>query len=107
VTTPDVVVPEPVKKPEGTRALTRAFAARRQEVERCFTEHSAGLEGAPRIYVEFEISIAGTVSAARLDPDSVESSELGRCLLSAAKATRFEPQSAELRFRIPLTARSQ
>jgi serine/threonine-protein kinase len=109
---PDAAKPEPAgseppKKAEGTRALTRAFASRRREVEACFTQHSAGLEGAPRIYVEFEIAPDGSVSAAHLDPDAIEGSELGRCLVQAAKATRFEPQLGELRFRIPLTARSQ
>jgi TonB family protein len=95
------------KKPEGVNALTRAFAARRKDVERCFTQHSASLSGAPRIYVEFEVASSGAVSSARLDPEAVETSELGRCVLKVAEATRFEPQPAALRFRIPLTARTQ
>jgi hypothetical protein len=98
---------QPAKKPEGVNALTRAFAGRRRDVERCFTQHSAALSGAPRIYVAFEVASSGAVSAAHLDPEAVETSELGRCLLKVAEATRFEPQSAALRFRIPLTARTQ
>jgi hypothetical protein len=97
----------PAKKGTGTAGLTRAFLARRREVERCFTQHSAALQGAPRIYVEFELAATGAVSAARLDPPTVESSELGRCVLTVARATRFDAQSAALRFRIPLTAHSQ
>jgi hypothetical protein len=97
---------EPLKR-EGTSSLTRAFAARRKEVERCFTQHSASLSGAPRVYVEFEISAAGQVRTAQLDPDAVAETALGRCVLAIAESTRFDPQAAELRFRIPLTARSQ
>ena len=94
-------------KPGATTGLTRAFAARRKEVERCFTQHSASLSGAPRVYVEFEIAPSGQVRAAQLDPDAVAESELGRCVLAIAQTTRFDPQPAELRFRIPLTARNQ
>lgn len=100
--------PTPSKeKPEGQSGLTRAFARRRRDVERCFSLHSRELEGAPRVYVAFEVAETGQVLDAALEPKAVEQSELGRCVLGVAKSTRFEKQKNALRFRIPLTARAQ
>jgi hypothetical protein len=87
--------------------LTRAFGTRRREIEVCFTEHSALLEGAPRLHVDFEIATDGSVTRAHLDPEAIEQTELGRCVLKVARATQFGKQPASLRFRIPLTARNQ
>jgi serine/threonine protein kinase len=104
---PTVVKPEPSKpaQEDGVVGLTRAFGARRKEVEVCFTQHSAALEGAPRVHVDFEISAQGVVTGAGLDPTAIENTELGRCILKVAQATRFPKQPGNLRFRIPLTAR--
>jgi len=110
--TPDT----PAVKPAGeskaragddAQGLTRAFGARRKEVEACFTQHSAALEGAPRVQVDFEISAKGQVTQASLDPAAIENTALGRCILQVAQATRFPKQPSSLRFRIPLTARGQ
>jgi len=101
--------PTPAKpgKEDEVGALTRAFGARRKQVEGCFTAHSAALEGAPRIHVDFEISAEGKVTRAGLDPSAIENTELGRCILKVAQATLFPKQQGNLRFRIPLTARGQ
>ncbi|MFT3923747.1 MAG: protein kinase [Myxococcales bacterium] len=118
-TPPPIVAPAketPATKPSGetkaradddVQGLTRAFGARRKEVEACFTQHSAALEGAPRVQVDFEISAKGVVTGAGLDPSAIENTELGRCILKVASATRFPKQAGTLRFRIPLTARGQ
>lgn len=98
---------KPARPSDDVQGLTRAFGARRKEVEGCFTEHSAALEGAPRVQVDFEISAKGTVTGAGLDPAAIENTELGRCILKVARATRFPKQAGNLRFRIPLTARGQ
>jgi serine/threonine protein kinase len=97
--------PSSARKGDEAQSLTWAFGARRKEVEACFNKHSAALEGAPRVQVDFEISTAGRVTTAALDPAAIEGSELGRCILKVATSTRFPKQPKNLRFRIPLTAR--
>ncbi len=111
IVAPTAPLPKPapakVGKEDEVSRLTRAFGARRKQVEACFTAHSAALEGSPRIHVDFEISAQGQVTSAGLDPSAIENTELGRCILKVARATPFPKQQGNLRFRIPLTARGQ
>lgn len=83
--------------------LTGHFAQRRAEVSACFQKQS---EPAPaQLSIAFEVDPQGRVERAELDPESLNDSALGRCLLAIARSTRFGPQLGYLRFRIPVNAR--
>jgi hypothetical protein len=85
--------------------LTRRFAQREGELQSCF-ERFASLTGQPQISVNFDVAASGKVRAATLEPSSLASTPLGACLLGVARATSFGPVGKQLRFAIPIRARS-
>jgi serine/threonine-protein kinase len=86
--------------------LTRTFAKEQARVERCFTEHAAGLELSSQVALRFRVDRAGKVEQAELIPPALSDSPLGSCLLGLAKEIAFGPQPRALTFRIPVTVRT-
>lgn len=90
---------------DGAGALTRSFRAQQGQIERCFTQHAADVEGQPQISIRFKVAESGQVSSATLSPAPLARTALGGCLLGIAKGTRFGKQAAPIAFSIPITAR--
>ncbi|MEO8180075.1 MAG: protein kinase [Deltaproteobacteria bacterium] len=93
-------------EPAGALALTRHFAQREGELQKCFERHASALSGQPRIAVSFEVWASGKVQSATLEPKSLEPTPLGACLLDVARGTSFGAVGKPLRFSIPIRARS-
>lgn len=92
------------RKPRSREAsLTRAFARRQGQVERCFTKHGAS-KG--QISVRFVVDRKGRVTEAEVLPEQVGDSTLGRCLARVARGARFGKQPRAMSFRIPIVTRS-
>ncbi len=85
--------------------LSRAFQKQQGRVQQCFLTHTKDVEGQPRIAVRFSIDQSGGVKSAELSPQALTGTPLGSCILGAARSTQFGPQSQELSFTIPITAR--
>ncbi len=106
---PDPIAPSAAPPPRadraGAAALTRHFAQREGDLQGCF-ERFASLTGQPQISVNFDVAASGKVRAATLEPSSLASTPLGACLLGVARATSFGPVGKQLRFAIPIRARS-
>jgi hypothetical protein len=98
----------PARRPEpsGAAALTRHFAKREGELQRCFERHAAALSGQPEISVDFEVAPSGKVQSAALKPPSLAPTPLGKCLIDVARGTSFGAVGKALRFSIPIRARS-
>jgi serine/threonine protein kinase len=86
--------------------LSAAFATRRDEVESCFAREKVAAGARLGVEVEFVIGTDGRVQRASIHPQELARSALGRCVVTAALATRFGPQPSELVARIPVTARA-
>ncbi|HEV8247626.1 MAG TPA: protein kinase [Polyangiaceae bacterium] len=86
-------------------SLSRAFQKQQGRIEQCFLHHAKEVEGQPRIAVRFSIDTSGAVQRAELNPASLSGTELGGCILSAARGTQFGAQPESLTFTIPITAR--
>lgn len=93
------------KNPTG--GLSRTFANRQADIQRCFHANALAVQGAPQITVRFSIDEQGKVMAATVLPAAVAATALGQCLAGVAKTTNFGPQEAPLAFSIPITARVQ
>jgi eukaryotic-like serine/threonine-protein kinase len=85
--------------------LSQAFQKQQGAVTRCFAQHANAVEGQPRLAVRFNIDRSGKVQSAELNPPALAGTELGACILAAARATRFPEQPDSVSFTIPLTAR--
>jgi len=99
-------------RPAGAKAdaprgasLARAFQRQEGAIQRCFQQSPDSIEGAPRLAVKFTVDRDGHVVSALLDPASVSSQPLGRCILGIARATDFGPQPEAVSFSIPIAAR--
>lgn len=96
------------KKPKpaapDASALTRALRKQRPKLEACFLNHSVALEGQARTQLIFDLAADGTQTNVELSPKLLTQTELGQCLLSVARSTRFPPQARAVSFTIPLTA---
>jgi serine/threonine protein kinase len=93
-------------EPAGALSLTRHFAQREGQLQKCFETYASALSGQPQISVNFEVGASGKVQSATLDPSSLAATPLGGCLLGVARATSFGVVGKPLRFSIPIRARS-
>lgn len=84
---------------------TAAFRRSEPAVQRCLAEHGADAGEAEQLTLRFDIAADGTVERARVTPEAIAASELGRCLLEVARAARFAPQDQPVGIRIPLALR--
>jgi serine/threonine-protein kinase len=99
--------PEPRVGPiKGTRpsagSLTRAFNRRQGEVLACIRRNPSEAPAGGQIEVVFQVAADGRVTNASLEPASLGSTTLGRCVLGIATSTRFPAQAQAVRFRIPV-----
>jgi hypothetical protein len=85
--------------------LTQTFSRQRPAITACFHEHAAQVSGAPEIWVRIEVGTDGAVTSASVSPETLGSTLLGKCLIDLARATRFDPQSEPIAFRVPIKAR--
>ncbi len=93
------------KPPSSADSLSAALAKNQPEIERCFRDHAASVDGTPEVSVRFSIDREGVVQKAELSPAELGGVPLGQCILAVARRTRFPAQSAPATFRIPLRAR--
>lgn len=93
------------RNPSG--GLSRTFANRQGDIQRCFHANALAVQGAPQITIRFSIDERGKVLAATVQPVAVAGTALGQCLASVARTTSFGPQDGPLAFSIPITARVQ
>jgi serine/threonine protein kinase len=84
--------------------LTKAFRKQQGKVEECFKQHTAQVQGMPRMQLEFELDKAGKVLSVAATPATVGGTPLGKCLLDVGKTTRFPAQGQPISFAIPITA---
>ena len=101
-----VTNPEPSGRAQdqGPAALTRVFARRSNDIQRCFTGHAPATQGQPQIQIRFTVGTSGAVERAELVPAALGATSLGQCLLDIARSTRFGTRRAPISFRIPITA---
>lgn len=104
---PEPPEPEPPLRASVAQAdaLTRAFRRQQRGVARCFEQHTAAIQGAPRIAVLFETGPGGRVREARISPAAVAATPLGACVLRECRAMTFPTQDSPVTFEIPLSAR--
>jgi hypothetical protein len=95
---------EPKKRGPDPRDLTRAFRKQQPQVEACFKQHALGLEGQPRLQLEFDLSAKGKLTGVQLMPATVAGTPLGKCLERIARATSFPAQGEDISFAIPVIA---
>jgi serine/threonine protein kinase len=86
------------------RDLTRAFRKQQPKIESCFTQHAVGLEGQPRMQLEFDLDEKGALTHVQLIPETLAGTPLGQCLVRVARATAFPAQGQSVSFAIPVTA---
>lgn len=84
--------------------LTKAFRKQQGKIEQCFKEHTAAVQGMPRMQLEFELDAAGKVLNVGVDPSALAGTPLGQCLRNVGKTTRFPGQGQPVSFAIPITA---
>lgn len=97
---------QPRPEPSGAASLTRHFARREGELQRCFERHAAALSGQPELSIDFDVGPNGKVRSAALQPATLAPTPLGQCLLDVARGTSFGAVGKPLRFSIPIRARS-
>ena len=92
---------------DPARNFTRAFAKRRERVERCFTDHVSknAADASAEVWIRFEVGLDGRVVSAEVLPDALSKTPLAACVLGVAKATHFGPQPEVVSFRIPIRVR--
>jgi hypothetical protein len=95
----------PAKTGSDAAALTRSFQRQQGRLDQCFARFANDVEGQPRIALRFSIDATGAVERADLNPASLAGTELGGCILAAARATQFGAQPEPVVFTIPITAR--
>ncbi len=107
----EVARPAIVKKPGVTkdrttnlRAVTRAFRRREATVQNCFRRHAVELKGKPKINILFLVNRSGRVEDAKVSPEGIANTALGKCIHNVAASTRFPRQAEQISFRIPVTA---
>lgn len=87
-------------------ALSLALSRRQAEIQSCFRQHAAEIQGSPQLSIRFSINGEGRVLEARISPAPIAATALGNCLERIARTTNFGPQDSALEFTIPITART-
>lgn len=84
--------------------LTRVVLSHGDSIEDCIRSYASGAPAEP-VTLDLIMTLGGegAVVSTHLAPQSLESSEAGRCLLRIAWAMRFPAPGRTLRFSIPLT----
>jgi serine/threonine protein kinase len=99
---------KPVKKRKKPKSqaveLARLFSAQKAGVIKCFRESEMELSETS-LSVRLELGVDGRVINARVIPDSMANTPIGKCIVQATKAIKFGPQKEPISFRVPLTAR--
>jgi serine/threonine protein kinase len=86
------------------RDLTRAFRKQQPKIEGCFKQHAVGLQGQPRMQLEFDLDAKGALTHVQVMPESLSSTPLGQCVTRVARSTAFPAQGESVSFAIPVTA---
>jgi serine/threonine protein kinase len=87
-------------KPDAA-ALTRAFNRQMGRVRSCLAEHHEELGAS--LGVSFSVDRTGAVKSVGLNPASLGPTPGGQCILTAARAMSFGPQTDAVSFSIPIT----
>jgi eukaryotic-like serine/threonine-protein kinase len=105
---PDPTQADKGKKPKpsapSASMLTRAIRKQHTKLETCFVNHSVKLEGHATTQLLFDLPENSEQARVELSPKLLAQTELGQCLLTVARSTRFPPQPKAVSFAIPLTA---
>ncbi len=100
-----ITAPSTTTSKPDPAALSRAVQRQRGQIESCFLQHVKEVDGRPEVSVHFRVAPSGKVEAADLNPAALNGTPLGQCLLGVARNTPFGPQSEQVSFTIPITAR--
>jgi serine/threonine-protein kinase len=92
----------PPPKGDAVSMLTRTFGKQRDAIAQCFDAHPTKYEG--DLAVRLEVNTAGTVTSAKIIPDSVDATPLGACIVDVSKRTAFGPQAKAIAFKVPVVA---
>jgi hypothetical protein len=95
--------PDRPSQPSAGETFSASFSRRTQEIRHCFSEHSKRTASELELSLRFEVARDGRVSSATLQPASIGSTPLGKCLVEVANATRFARQPNPVAFHIPLS----
>jgi len=84
----------------ATLPLNAAFQRQRGKIEACFSANPGDNE---QLTLQFQVDATGAVRGVGLQPATVTSSPLGRCVLDVARTTLFPPGPGPISFSIPIT----
>lgn len=96
----------PPRKGDGrvdAAALTQTFSEHMGPIRRCLTTHRTAVAETAQMSILFSIDRQGRVTNASLSPSSLQSTDMGQCVLIAARSIPFGPQPEPASFRIPIT----
>jgi eukaryotic-like serine/threonine-protein kinase len=104
---PDAGTGTPAKAPpaDSITLLTRAFGKQRDAIAKCFDAHPTTYEG--QLQVRLEVNKAGTVTGARVIPDSIGATPLGTCIVEVSKRATFGPQPKAIAFKVPVVTENR
>ena len=84
-------------------ALTRTFTRHMGPIRSCLTAHREAVAGTRQMSILFSVDTQGRVKKAMLSPASLQTTDMGQCVVNAAHGIPFGPQPKPTSFRIPIT----
>ena len=91
----------PNRKPKGDR-YSRAISRSRRKLSSCLRKHAAAVQGTPSVKIKVQIAKSGKVTALSLQPSSVASTDLGKCVTKVVKGINFGRHKEAVEATIPL-----
>jgi serine/threonine protein kinase len=92
--------------PDESGLISRQLARRQAALQACFQQFPKEQAARAPIILGFDVAQSGQVTAASLEPVSLEETSIGQCLLRVARATQFQPLRDPIHFSVPLQARA-
>jgi hypothetical protein len=99
---PTALLPSELVAASAMAEYAATFRKKSDGVYRCFEFYKANLGERRELSILFKVNIKGTVTAAEIVPRDLEGTELGKCLIDLASATKFAPRNEPVAFMIPL-----
>jgi hypothetical protein len=84
-------------------ALTRTFSRHMGPIRSCLATDREAVASTRQMSILFSVDAQGRVTEATLSPASLQTTEMGRCVVGAARGIPFGPQPKPTSFRIPIT----
>jgi serine/threonine protein kinase len=87
--------------------ISRAFAKRQPQVNKCFNDHPGIVLQTPTLKLKFSIGTDGVPTKVGILEADVGNTPLGQCIIDVGRGTRFPKVDAPMGFTIPLSVRSR